>query len=439
MVAMSVTRRTLGRGDAWLFPIGLATVLVACVFTPGWGNFPGKSAIPAVLGSALVLLAVHRGATGGWAAALLRSRVFVAIGLISYSLYLWHWPLLVLDAQLRMDPAPTSWRLGLCLGAVGLAWLSWRFVELPFRRRRESAVFTLSIGAGATALATALAVGATHVERVPEQARQMAAFARSDLPADMDRCHFDHDANVVRLPPASCASTPDQHPTVAIWGDSHALAWRPFAWQLAAGTGASAAPATMNSCRPTGLVPASSTGDQEAPCDRFNRLAMQWLESGEVQTLVIGLRWPLGELAEGGASAQMRRHIEGLDAALDRLGHVRRVLIMGPIPILRRPAPDCITLGWETACTWSRSVFETGSRDVWRELFLLAERHRNVELVDPVEFFCTEVRCQVARDGYALYWDGNHVSATAAREFGARYVHDPSRYTPAAAAAHSAH
>jgi len=438
MVAMSVAPPTQRPLDRLLFPVGLAAVLLACVFTPEWGNFPGKSAVPAVAGSALILLAVHRGATGGWTAALLRSRSMVGIGLVSYSLYLWHWPLLVLDAQQRMDPATTSWRLALCLVALVLAWLSWRFVEMPFRRRRGPAAATLSMGAAATVMAAVLAIGASQVKRVPEEASRMATLARSDLPAGMDRCHFEYDGHVLSLPPESCSSISSQPPSVALWGDSHALAWKPFVWRLAESSGESAAAATMNSCHPTGMASAVSDSRDEKACDRFNRLALQWLESDAVDTLVIGLRWPLGAAEGDGASLAMRPPMDGLDAALERLGHIRRVLIMGPIPTLRRPAPDCISLGWETACARTRLEFDRDSRAIWSALSVLAERHPNVELVDPVDFFCGEIHCRVSQDGYALYWDSNHVSATAAREFGGRFLQYPSRYTPAAPATPSA-
>lgn len=433
MVAMSASRSAPRATDRLLMPLGLATVMMACVFTPAWGNFPGKSAVPAVVGSALVLLAIHRGATNGWTAAMLRTRVMVGFGLISYSLYLWHWPLLVLDAQQRIDPPTTSWRLAICLGAVALAWLSWRFVETPFRRRRASPAATLWTGAGATALAIALAMGAMHLVRVPEQAGRMAAVARSDLPADMDRCHFEYDGHVTRLPPESCASVSDARPSVALWGDSHALAWKPFVWRLAEEQGGAATAATMNSCKPTGTRSAADESAAERPCERFNRLAMQWLASGEFEMLVIGIRWPLGEPDEGNASSPMRTTIDGLHAALGQLRHIDRVLVMGPIPTLRRPAPDCITLGWEKNCVRSPEEFDRASRNVWRELDQLAQHYPNVELVDPVGFFCDAESCRVHQDGYALYWDGNHVSATAAREFGARYLHDPSGYTRSAA------
>ncbi|MEP7301467.1 MAG: acyltransferase, partial [Caldimonas sp.] len=115
---------------------GLALVLV-CVFVP-WpeGHFPGAGAAGATLGTAALLFAVHHAHSLGPVGAALRSRPAVFFGLISYSLYLWHWPLLAIDRALRVEPTPAANRAGLVAAAVLLAWLSHRFVETPFRRRR---------------------------------------------------------------------------------------------------------------------------------------------------------------------------------------------------------------------------------------------------------------------------------------------------------------
>lgn len=429
MVALATSPSTSRPGDRWLLPVGFAAVLLACVFTASWGNFPGKSAIPAVVGSALVLLGVHRGATGGWAAAMLRSPAFVAMGLISYSLYLWHWPLLVLDDQSRLGAASTAWRLTLCLLAVVIAWCSWRFVETPFRQWRSSTLITLWAGAGATVTAVFLAFVAAQVNLVPAEALQIASAARVDQPSNMGECHFDHDSQVESLPPTSCESRPSQKPRVALWGDSHAFAWQPFVWRLADATGESAAAATMNSCIPSGKALSGADFGKIDACNHFNRLALDWLESSVVETLVIGLRWPLGDSDQRPASVPLRRRIEGLDAALGRLPGVGRVLLIGPIPTLRRSAPDCIALGWEEDCTSTRAEFELSTRVVWRELQGLAKRHPSIELVDPADFFCGADQCLVSRDDYALFWDSNHVSTSAAREFADRFLRSPERYT----------
>ncbi len=426
VAALSAVPTPARRHDAWLMPAGLVLVVAAAFFTPLWPGFPGVGALPAVLGAAALLLGVHRNAVTGAAGALLRWPPVVGLGLISYSLYLWHWPLLAIDESLGFERSSPGWRLGLCAAAVVLAYLSWRFVEKPFRRwgtrvpRR-----TLMVGALATALAAIAVFALSSVDRVPPEARRIAEFTRGDKPADPYHCHFDYDERPTALLRVDCRSATAIEPTVAVWGDSHAHAWAPFAWRLAEASGTSAAGATMNNCAPG----AATRSESKEPCAALNEQAMRWFESGGIGTLVIALRWPWMENSGDAISVQTQRQLDALDDALARLGHVQRVLVMGPLPVLRRPAPTCISLGWESRCAIPREQFNRSSAASWRALDQLASRHPNVVLVDPADFFCDGDRCPVMRDDYALFWDGNHVSASAARAFAEAYLDDPLRYT----------
>src|SRR5688500_11000902 len=100
---------------------GLTLIVVSAFFWPPGLHFPGFGALPAVAGATLVVLAAHGGPVpgpGGW---LLGSAPMVRIGLWSYSLYLWHWPLLAFDRALGYDASPLPMRLGLCAVALLLA------------------------------------------------------------------------------------------------------------------------------------------------------------------------------------------------------------------------------------------------------------------------------------------------------------------------------
>lgn len=113
---------------------GLAAVLLA-VFTFDRGTvFPGWAALLPVLGATALIWSGGQGST--WAGQLLSARVFVWIGLLSYSFYLWHWPVYVYANAISIDGIQPWEAAGWILLALGLAWLSWRFVELPFRDKR---------------------------------------------------------------------------------------------------------------------------------------------------------------------------------------------------------------------------------------------------------------------------------------------------------------
>ncbi|TAK94912.1 MAG: acyltransferase [Aquabacterium sp.] len=133
--------------------LGLAMLLYAVLAFDRTTPFPGIYALIPTLGTALIILYCGPHTVVG---RLLGSRPFVGIGLISYSAYLWHQPLLAY-ARYRSLFEPSATLLGgLCMIALVLAWFSWRFVETPFRdkaRYSRQQVFAWSLGGSLVLLA----------------------------------------------------------------------------------------------------------------------------------------------------------------------------------------------------------------------------------------------------------------------------------------------
>ncbi|MDQ7070887.1 MAG: acyltransferase family protein [Rhodobacterales bacterium] len=116
-----------------LSTFGLALIVFSIFFYDNNTPFPSVYALAPVGGTALIIL---YGTRGTWVASLLSHKSFVGIGLISYSAYLWHQPLFAF-ARLRSLAPPEHWvMLALAAASLGLAYLTWRFVENPFRKRR---------------------------------------------------------------------------------------------------------------------------------------------------------------------------------------------------------------------------------------------------------------------------------------------------------------
>jgi peptidoglycan/LPS O-acetylase OafA/YrhL len=108
--------------------LGFVLIAASVFFYAPQTNFPGVAALPPVLGAMLLIHAGDGTATGR----LLSRPLPVGIGLISYSLYLWHWPILVLREQFIVAPGAAGVAAAIAL-SVALAWASWRWVERPFR------------------------------------------------------------------------------------------------------------------------------------------------------------------------------------------------------------------------------------------------------------------------------------------------------------------
>lgn len=192
----------------WMGVAGVVLTLGACAFQIG--HFPGSGALPAALGACAVIAAVH----GGARIPLLASRPMVGVGLISYSLYLWHWPLLAIYAIKGWgDPMI---RVALCLVAALLAMLTYRYVEQPFRKMRFPSGRTVATGAALSGL-LALSACAIGLRETPESARaELATKAAADhMPIE---CMYE-DGDAV----PKCPTPPNAR--VVVWGDSMAWSW----------------------------------------------------------------------------------------------------------------------------------------------------------------------------------------------------------------------
>lgn len=149
------------RPSNWLSLAGLALITFAVFVYDEKTPFPSIYAFAPVAGTALIILFAG---TGTWTARLLSTRGFVMIGLISYSAYLWHQPLLAF-ARIRSHLDPPLFQMGaLAALSLVLAYFSWRFIEQPFRKGPASllptrgAVFAAS-GTGAAVLLSLSAAG----------------------------------------------------------------------------------------------------------------------------------------------------------------------------------------------------------------------------------------------------------------------------------------
>jgi len=365
----------------WVGWGGLVLTLAAC-FVP-LPHFPGVGALPAVAGAALVLAAVH----GGAGNALLASRPMVGVGLISYSLYLWHWPLLAFDRLLRVGDSPLPVRLLLVAAAVVLAIASYRYIEQPFRRLRTS---SRRLVAGGFALMVALSCGAWAVRKpVP--------------PTVPERISLSCRGMVVAR---TCLGT---EPKVVIWGDSMAHAWMPMAQALGAKLHVPVTNLALDGCPP--LLGAKLTlrwPEESVRCEAFNREAAAYLRTHGADTLVIVGRWelyPTGALAQSVAAASP---------------YVRRILIIGPTPTIADHIEKCQALGSD--CGVPREKFE---KDVARARATLASlRDPKVTIAEPGDWLCSSTRCPGVRDGLVLYRDQAHIAPQAAWDYSATIAKD---------------
>ena len=174
-------RRMVRELTAWA---GLLLILVPGVLYTAATPFPGLTAILPCAGAALILASGQVG--GSTAGALLITPPARFIGLISYSLYLWHWPVLVLqNSALLISPHP-SWerntKLTILIISLVLATLSWWLVETPFRKgslklaRRPLMAWSGAVSAAIVLAAVAVLLGQGYPSRFPVETARIGAF-----------------------------------------------------------------------------------------------------------------------------------------------------------------------------------------------------------------------------------------------------------------------
>lgn len=401
--------------------IGLLVVF-ASVLLPAT-DFPGMAAIGAVAGTGLLLHAVHGSTELGWTGKFLRSRPMVFIGLISYSLYLWHWPLLALARMRQAGPLSLGLTIALCLAAVVLAWLSYRFVERPFRRPQPGMPGYKVVAAGVTA-AAALALASVTLgntlNRIPPPT-DLASRTAADFPANRHACNYREDQSLADFPRKGCISNPGKPVKVAIWGDSFALAWQPFAWALAAHEGVAAVEYSRDGCPPALNFGSGYNYLQEQRCIEFNRLVLGRIRG--LNTLIFAARWP-SPIRHPDFYPKFAATIQQVSPL------VKKIILLGPTPYMKDSVPQCIATHDLAACEISRRRFDRVSRPVQSALQSIMARSTNVHYVKLADFFCTAAACPPLKDGYGLYWDADHASSTAVRAFSLQYLGPPTRDAP---------
>jgi len=315
--------------------IGLCAVVVSFALYSSQTRFPGLAAIPPCLGTALVIAAnapCGQGASTCIGAALsLRPVVF--IGLISYSLYLWHWPMLVLGREFALKPLGVPQRLVLLGVAFALAAVSWKCVEQPFRRRvlgrSRRSMFAIA-GAGLLAvLALGIACRRTggFPQRYPRHAVELAnavndkSFINEMSVADVAA------GRLVAIGAAGAGSRRD----VVVWGDSQAMAALPAVDRVLREVGWSGEAATHSATAPAiGWVSADSPWSLGEESEPFNRLVAQHIEGRRPKAVILAASWP-------GYVHSPRNAGRQFDTALAET--VRRIAAAGAKPIVLLTVP----------------------------------------------------------------------------------------------------
>jgi peptidoglycan/LPS O-acetylase OafA/YrhL len=412
--------------------LGLALIFYAVFAYSPETVFPGATALAPCIGTALLIYAGQGEAT---VSKLLATAPMRGVGLISYSLYLWHWPLLVF-ARYALFDSLVPWQIaGLIVLSIALAALSWRFVELPFRNRANFSrrgVFIIAAIATVLGFGTGFAIEKAHglPQRYPKAIQKMLKVEGNEAVPAVYRClgkptRFDADAMECRF------GEPEIGTSFALWGDSYAEMYMPVLAKEAITRVKGGFLATHHACPPMlGVASSRSRG-----CRRFNDHVLQEIVSNpNIKLVILAAAWaksavgtPYGVEDSGDVYLTDTTHPHGGSTAQDRAVFaegfeqlIRKLTASGKRVAIVASLPET---GWEPPETLARIALAHSAMDIRPMLAAFLARQKpvldvlaamkarhGVTVVYPHTVLCASGHCAVEKDGASLYRDSEHLA-----------------------------
>lgn len=401
--------------------LGMALILYSVFAFDKSTPFPSLYALIPTIGTALIILF-------GWphtfVGGLLASRAFVGIGLISYSAYLWHQPLFAFARHRNLN-GPGFLELAILpLAALALAYLSWRFVESPFRHKSaisRSKVFSFAVVGSAAFIAFGAAGHLTHGFQEAKTNAAQRKVLQTALPSPKrTECHTD--GVDYRKPKDACQYHVKGSPW-AVFGDSHAVE---LAYALAEELKPDGVGVRHYSF--SGCAPSYGRSTSDKPCSDWTKEAAEYIANdASIKNVVVTYR--INSHLFGGHEGmypkqpnhfsdaeRLKMWQSYCDVLRYFLSANKRVILVLQAPELPKPI--------EALALRDRSPqkLEGASTEWWEERnrFVrprLGDLPKGVSVIDPAAMLCDAKTCYATRDGVALYFDDDHLSL-----FGAKLV-----------------
>ena len=415
--------------------IGLAAILAPCFLYSKQTPFPGLAALPPCLGTALFIWASHplAGASPLISAQLLSTRPFVFIGLISYSLYLWHWPFFAFSAYWALEPPSLPLRLGLAFAGFLMAVVSWRFVETPFRQRRlgesrHSIFIWASLGLMASITISMLVIsGAGFPERFSavtltlDSAKEEALREHQITPLVSIKDAVSQQFPRLGAPsPAAVA--------LMVWGDSHARSILPAADQLGREMDKGVLTAWHSSNAPVlDYTPPThnknfSLGTEST---KFNSAILNFISSHRINHVLLAARWSVYFEDENNPNLNIEKGRFGR-LLVETVRQIREAgchpWILMEVPNHLSSVPKALVVKELFAYDISRFLATPKTLEAQNRLMsalIPALEAAGADIIDVSKWLIAPSlqSYQMAHEGFPLYYDRHHLT-----QYGARHV-----------------
>jgi SGNH domain (fused to AT3 domains) len=359
-------------------------------------------------------------------------RPFVWIGLLSYSWYLWHWPLLTIYKIYSLGEDTLVLRILICLVALAAAYVSYRFVEQPIRKRKPWMFANAKGSLLAGGVMVLLMVSIAAALLVSKEFQQLDAKHKLLEAAKDDRTNpalctsSDNTFSELTICNTNTKGVDTKAPFIVLWGDSHADHFT--ATLLAKYPEHNIHKMVFPGCPPLiddGLI----VYNYSSACQAFNKAAMAHIKSlgSQIDHLYISARWPgyFGQapisIAENtstyprgvGMYESMKFGLTNVLAQLTQWSV--KTTILGATPELILNSPKCLMKRPHSTCDISKKLSDAYLAPSYTALQDVVRARPYTKLLDMRPYFCNITTCFSSKDGQPLYTDDHHITATAAR------------------------
>jgi hypothetical protein len=425
-----------------LMLIGIAIIMTSVFLYTHRTSFPGMSALLPTVGAALIIYS----GTGGdlLTGNILRTPVLVFIGKISYSLYLWHWPIIVFGKSYLITPPTVMDKVGWAAASFLIATLSWKFIENPFRSNSYFSRPKIFIFAGSAMAITLAASAIIYFKDGLPQRFHGSPQLTTNLGVSVEwenrpQCETSTNwtPNTLMAKINLCPLEISTEPSFIVWGDSHAMALAPAINSSAQRLGKAGYLTMLHGCMP--LIGVDTPGIRG--CFEHNNSVLEYVQkSPEIKTVILAGRWALAmrdtHEAEQNGNLMLRDVTKnyatingndtvfesGLTRTVKRLLDIdRKVILVMQAPEIGYNAPASYFVAVRTgrdinsfAPTYAEHVKK--SRSVF-DLFNSLKDDERVQIISLPDMLCDSEICPVIMEGQLLYTDDNHLSF-----FGSQYI-----------------
>lgn len=411
----------------WALPLaacGVALLGSSLAFVTEEQVFPGWLSLAPTVGAALLILAGQ--CEDNWVSRRLSARPLVWVGLVSYSAYLWHWPLLAFYRYGHAQIGPAA-AVALFASTFACAYLSYRFVETPARRSPAAAPrviwnqYVLPASALAIVSLAAMYTDGYGLHWMSDYRAQVTALRRESRPANTYAyvCQVQspsaNDARKAQCELGDAARTSD----TLLWGDSNAAHYVGMVGAFAQAAGFRFRNLEIGTCPPMDRDPTPFVQPRRlADCRKASALASAIV--GPFHTLIISADWPSYQ-------ARSDRFLdEFFDSVRSLAKRGKRIILIGKVPVIpgydRRCREKALSYPGlvcpHPTATASGSVASLNAR-----LQAFANQTPNVDYFDPTRFLCPDGVCSaVDAKGVPRYYDANHLTIPTSWKLGRTIV-----------------